>query len=347
MRGSATTTRRTASTRPPQASAARRSRPSRSSPRGTAYESQERRPHELAFRNGLRGARGRRTLRHPRAHDHRGGHRAVRHAHRGHAPTAHGRVVVGREPLRRADRARDAGALVRDRTPDARPGAGGGAAPYLRGRLQASRLHRRHDPRGGTRGIGQAVGRWPRPGGRAVASGDAARSNRRPRARGDADAPGARTRGSRPRAGDAAVILDGKRILVTGVISRESIAFSVAEQAQRAGAEVILTSFGRAMRLTERAAGRLPSPPDVLELDVNEPDHLERLTSDLEERWGGIDGALHAIAFAPEDALGGRFMTTPPESALTAFQTSAYSYKALAAALVPLFQGEGSLVGMD
>ena len=143
------------------------------------------------------------------------------------------------------------------------------------------------------------------------------------------------------------MILDGKRILVTGVISRESIAFSVAEQAQRAGAEVILTSFGRAMRLTERAAGRLPSPPDVLELDVNEPEHLERLTSDLEERWGGIDGALHAIAFAPEDALGGRFMTTPPESALAAFQTSAYSYKALAGALLPLFDDGGSIVGMD
>ena len=143
------------------------------------------------------------------------------------------------------------------------------------------------------------------------------------------------------------MILDGKRILVTGVISRESIAFGVAEQAQLAGAEVILTSFGRAMRLTERAAGRLPRTPDVLELDVNEPEHLERLASDVSERWDSIDGVLHAIAFAPEDALGGRFMTTPPESAITAFQTSAYSYKALAGALLPLFDGEGSIVGMD
>jgi meromycolic acid enoyl-[acyl-carrier-protein] reductase len=143
------------------------------------------------------------------------------------------------------------------------------------------------------------------------------------------------------------VILDGKRILVTGVISRESIAFAVAEQAQLAGAEVILTSFGRAMRLTERAAGRLPKTPDVLELDVNEPEHLDRLTADVSERWDGLDGVLHAIAFAPEDALGGRFMTTPPESAITAFQTSAYSYKALAGALLPLFDGEGSVVGMD
>jgi enoyl-[acyl-carrier protein] reductase I len=143
------------------------------------------------------------------------------------------------------------------------------------------------------------------------------------------------------------VILQGKRILVTGVISRESIAYAVAEKAQNAGAEVILTSFGRAMRLTERAASRLPHKPDVLELDVNDPEHLERLTADVSDRWDGLDGVLHAIAFAPEDALGGRFMTTPPESALTAFQTSAYSYKALAASLLPLFDGEGSVVGMD
>jgi meromycolic acid enoyl-[acyl-carrier protein] reductase len=143
------------------------------------------------------------------------------------------------------------------------------------------------------------------------------------------------------------VILEGKRILVTGVLSRESIAFAVAEQAQNAGAELILTSFGRAMRLTERSAKRLPRTPDVLELDVNDPDHLDRLTADVSDRWDAIDGALHAIAFAPEDALGGRFMTTPPESALSAFQTSAYSYKALAAALLPLFDGEGSIVGLD
>jgi enoyl-[acyl-carrier protein] reductase I len=101
------------------------------------------------------------------------------------------------------------------------------------------------------------------------------------------------------------------------------------------------------MRLTERAAGKLPRTPDVIELDVNDPDHLEGLATAVGERWDGLDGALHAIAFAPEDALGGRFMSTPPESALTAFQTSAYSYKALAGALLPLFDGDGSLVGMD
>jgi meromycolic acid enoyl-[acyl-carrier-protein] reductase len=85
----------------------------------------------------------------------------------------------------------------------------------------------------------------------------------------------------------------------------------------------------------------------VLELDVNEPADFEALVTDLRERWGGLDGALHAIAFAPEDALGGRFLTAPPESAEAAFRTSAYSLKAMAEALAPLMDGGGSLVGMD
>jgi meromycolic acid enoyl-[acyl-carrier-protein] reductase len=145
-------------------------------------------------------------------------------------------------------------------------------------------------------------------------------------------------------------MLDGKRLLITGVVTRRSIAFSVAEQAQRAGAEVLLTSFGRARRLTERAATRLPDPPDVLELDVNEPGDIEELAGELDRRWGRLDGVLHAIAFAPEDALGGRFLETPPESAAAAFQTSAYSLKALACGLLPLLEENGSggsVVGLD
>ena len=143
-------------------------------------------------------------------------------------------------------------------------------------------------------------------------------------------------------------MLAGKRLVVTGVVTRDSIAFEVARQAQELGAEVVLTGFGRAKRMTERAAARLPQPPDVLELDVNEPAHLEAVAADLRERWGRVDGVLHAIAFAPEDALGGRFLETPPESAEIAFRTSAYSLKALAVALVDLFPEEGaSVVGMD
>jgi meromycolic acid enoyl-[acyl-carrier protein] reductase len=143
------------------------------------------------------------------------------------------------------------------------------------------------------------------------------------------------------------VILAGKRLLITGVITKDSIAFHAASLAQQEGASVLLTSFGRARRLTERAAKRLPEPADVLELDVNSPDDLEALTGELRSRWGGVDGALHAIAFAPEDALGGRFMTTPAVSASQAFETSAFSLKSLAASLEPLMDGGGSLVGMD
>ena len=143
------------------------------------------------------------------------------------------------------------------------------------------------------------------------------------------------------------MILEGKRFLITGVITKDSIAYHAAEQAQKEGAEVVLSSFGRVRRMTERAAQRLPQPADVLELDVNKPEDLEALTESVRERWGGIDGALHAIAFAPQDALGGKFMTAPAESAGQAFQTSAYSFKALAAALQPLMSPGSSLVGMD
>ena len=144
-----------------------------------------------------------------------------------------------------------------------------------------------------------------------------------------------------------AQLLAGKRVLITGVLTRASIAFAVAERAQLAGAETLLTSFGRARRLTERAAKRLPTPPDVLELDVNRCEDFEALRDELSVRWGRVDAALHAIAFAPDDALGGRFLDTPPESAELAFRTSAYSLKAMGEALAPLMGEGGSLVGMD
>jgi enoyl-[acyl-carrier protein] reductase I len=143
------------------------------------------------------------------------------------------------------------------------------------------------------------------------------------------------------------VILAGKRLLITGVITKDSIAFHAAEQAQREGASVLLTSFGRARRLTERAAQRLPKPVDVLELDVNSEADLEALPSELSSRWDALDGVLHAIAFAPEDAIGGRFMTAPAASAAQAFQTSAFSLKALAGALAPLMPQGGSIVALD
>ena len=145
-------------------------------------------------------------------------------------------------------------------------------------------------------------------------------------------------------------MLEGRRLLITGVLTQDSIAYVVAERAQGAGAEVVLTGFGRGLRITERVARRLPREPPVLELDVNDPAHLEAVAKDLDERWGALDGVLHAIAFAPEDALGGAFLSAPPESAEMAFRTSAFSLKALAAALAPLLERSdppGAVVGLD
>jgi len=143
--------------------------------------------------------------------------------------------------------------------------------------------------------------------------------------------------------------MKGRKLLITGVINKKSIAWEVARQAQEAGAEVVLTGFGRAKRMTERAAKQLPTPPDVLELDVNAPADLDALVAELDERWGSLDGVLHAIAFAPADALGGAFMETPVESAEVAFRTSAFSLKALTGALLPLLEkGDNpAVVGLD
>lgn len=145
------------------------------------------------------------------------------------------------------------------------------------------------------------------------------------------------------------MLLEGKRLLITGVLTDDSIAWHIARVAQEAGAEIVLTGFGRGLRLTRRVAARLPDPPDVLELDITDPAQMDAVVADLDNRWGGIDGAVHAVGFAPEDALGGRFLETPAESAAAAFTISAFSFKTLAAGLLPLMRkaGGGSLVTLD
>jgi enoyl-[acyl-carrier protein] reductase I len=140
------------------------------------------------------------------------------------------------------------------------------------------------------------------------------------------------------------MLLDGQRILVTGVLNDSSIAFGVARRAQEEGAEVVLTSFGRAMSLTQRAAKRLPMPPEIVELDVTDPSHLDGLA---EAVGGQLDGVLHAIAFAPESCLGGGFLDAPWDDVAVALQISAYSLKGLAAATLPLMDEGGSIVGLD
>jgi enoyl-[acyl-carrier protein] reductase I len=144
-------------------------------------------------------------------------------------------------------------------------------------------------------------------------------------------------------------VLRDSKLLITGVVTRDSIAWHVAQRAQQLGADVVLTGFGRARRMTERAARSLPAPPDVLELDVNSEDDLLALRAELDRRWGRVDGVLHAIAYAPPDALGGDFMATPADSAAQAFRTSAFSFKALAESMLPLFDSDrgASVVGLD
>ena len=140
------------------------------------------------------------------------------------------------------------------------------------------------------------------------------------------------------------MLLDGKRILVTGVLNDSSIAYGVARRAQEEGAEVVLTSFGRAMSLTQRAVKRLPERTEVVELDVTSTEDLDALA----ERIGGrLDGVVHAIGFAPESCLGGGFLTAPWEDVAVALQISAYSLKALAVAALPLMDEGASVVGLD
>ncbi len=141
-------------------------------------------------------------------------------------------------------------------------------------------------------------------------------------------------------------ILDGKRLLVTGVLTDASIAFHVARIAQQEGATVVLTGFGR-LSLVERIARRLPQPAPVLELDVTDAGHLASLAERVAEHVPRLDGVLHGIAFAPQSALGGHFLDTEWDDVATALHVSAYSLKALTMAALPLMDGGGAVVGLD
>jgi len=139
-------------------------------------------------------------------------------------------------------------------------------------------------------------------------------------------------------------MLQGKKLLVTGVLMDSSIAFHVAKLAQEQGAEVVLTSFGRAMRITQAVARRLPTTPAVIELDVTNQEHLDSLAGRLGEHVDHLDGVLHSIGFAPRGAF--NFLEASWEDVATALQASAYSLKALSVAALPLMSDGGSVVGL-
>jgi meromycolic acid enoyl-[acyl-carrier-protein] reductase len=143
------------------------------------------------------------------------------------------------------------------------------------------------------------------------------------------------------------MLLSGKKLLITGVLTPQSIAYAVAEMAQAQGAQILLTGFGRGLSITQRSAKRLNPAPEVLELDVTNSDHFRTLTQSVKERFGVVHGVLHAVAFAPEDALGGNFLNTPWDSVQTAFRISTFSLKELATSMLPLMTEGGSIVTLD
>ncbi len=142
-------------------------------------------------------------------------------------------------------------------------------------------------------------------------------------------------------------LLDGKRLLITGVITDASIAFAVAREAQLQGAEVVLTGFGR-LSLVERVARRLPKPAPLVQLDVTAQDDLDALADRVREHLDGVDGVLHSIGFAPASCLGEDFLDAPYSDVSTALEVSAFSFKSLAVATLPLFgEAGGAILGLD
>lgn len=142
-------------------------------------------------------------------------------------------------------------------------------------------------------------------------------------------------------------ILDGKKIVITGVLTDASLAFGIAKLAQEEGAEIVLTGAGRGLRLTQRTARKLPNECDVYEFDVTDASHVQSLHDELASKWGRVDGALHAIGFAPEVCLGENFMAATWDDVKIAMEISAYSLKTLAEVVSPLMTDGGSIVGLD
>jgi meromycolic acid enoyl-[acyl-carrier-protein] reductase len=145
-------------------------------------------------------------------------------------------------------------------------------------------------------------------------------------------------------------ILDGKCILVTGVLTDDSLAFAVARRAIEEGAEIVLSGAGRGLSLTRRTARKLRGEPDVLEIDVTQPEHLAAAADALASRWGRLDGLVHAIGFAPASCLGNGMFTAEWAEVSVALEVSAYSLKALVGAFRPLLEapdGGASVVSLD
>lgn len=144
------------------------------------------------------------------------------------------------------------------------------------------------------------------------------------------------------------MMLDGKRLVITGIRSADSLALAVARRAQEEGADIVLTALGRAVDAARELAATLPTPADVLEFDATSPESVEQLTGELTKRWDRVDGALHAIAFAPRSCIGGDMLSVPWSDVGVGIHSSAYSLKSLTEAVYPLMKSSGgSIVGLD
>lgn len=141
-------------------------------------------------------------------------------------------------------------------------------------------------------------------------------------------------------------ILEGKKLLITGVLTDDSIAFGVAKHAQQEGAEIVLTGFGRGLKLTQRTSAKLPNECEVLELDITDAGQQVLVQETLTSKWGKLDGALHSIGFAPANCLGDDFFAADWDDVSTAIQVSSYSLRALADTVTPLMKDGGSIVGL-
>ncbi|GAB2673682.1 NADH-dependent enoyl-ACP reductase InhA [Gordonia jinhuaensis] len=147
-------------------------------------------------------------------------------------------------------------------------------------------------------------------------------------------------------------LLDGKTVLITGIITDASIAFHTAKMAQEQGAKVIITGIPERLRLIDRIAKRLPAEvPPAIPLDVTDEDDLAALSDKIAELAPeGLDAVMHSIAFAPKTLMGPDavpFLEGPGPDVARAFQISAWSYASLARAVLPVMNEGGSIVGMD
>jgi meromycolic acid enoyl-[acyl-carrier protein] reductase len=144
------------------------------------------------------------------------------------------------------------------------------------------------------------------------------------------------------------VILKGKRVLLAGMSDRRSIGYAIATELQKEGAELLLTSFGRMMTITEMTAKKLNPVPDILEMDVQKPEDIANAVEEVSKRWDRLDGLVHSVAFAPQDALGGQFLNTKWESVAMTLHVSTFSLKELAAGFLPLMREHGgSIITLD